>query len=386
MCIGCGMCVKSFDSMILDGKGFLTPNTDLVGETEIQEYCPGNLVDGSTKLRQFNFANDDVFGPVQVSPALVCDAISSRAFKASSGGGIKALVRYLLESKFVDCVVGVSGTKQNGFLGKSTVIYTANEIDNLSNSYYAPSSPLSCLRGIDPSLRTCVVGRPCDISAISAYRDIHRDEIAEVCFTISFFCGGTPSSLGTEALLSEALLPSEANQVENVKYRGEGCPGRFEAYDMEGKVIVSKSYQDAWGTTLNKFLHDRCKVCGDSLGLFADVSFGDYWDVDSEGYPVFSKDSNHSVMLVRTQEGLEVTESAISKNYLNRIRCVSFDQIKACQKSQVHKRTYNLSRRFAFIFLQRRVVRYKNIEFPKGSFKKNVGNFWGMLSRVLFSK
>lgn len=77
---------------------------------------------------------------------------------------------------------------------------------------------------IDYDKEYVVIGKPCDIEAIINYTKI--DEKLKKCikYTMTFFCAGAPSKNATLKLAEN--LGVQADQIDSVRYRGNGWPGK----------------------------------------------------------------------------------------------------------------------------------------------------------------
>jgi coenzyme F420 hydrogenase subunit beta len=115
-----------------------------------------------------------------------------------------------------------------------------------------------------------------------------------------FFCGGVPSVKGTEKILERLDVP--LSNVDSVKYRGNGWPGKATALLKDG-TKRQMSYESAWGNILNKHLQFRWKICPDGIGEFADIVCGDAWYATESGKPDFSEHPGRSLVITRTESG-----------------------------------------------------------------------------------
>ena len=139
------------------------------------------------------------------------------------------------------------------------------------------------------------IGKPCDTDALHKLR-LQRPELdRNLGLVLSFFCAGTPSTQGTLDLLEQ--LETNREEVEGVRYRGEGWPGSFKATPRNGSSEKSLSYEEAWGR-LTKYVPLRCRLCPDGLGRVADIACGDAW----HRYQGNSEEGT-SLVLVRTERG-----------------------------------------------------------------------------------
>jgi coenzyme F420 hydrogenase subunit beta len=191
----------------------------------------------------------------------------------------------------------------------NTTFQSTNKADLLTRcgSRYAPSSPCDGLKSIEESRKPCVfIGKPCDAAAVMNLRRLRPKLDANLALVMTFFCAGTPSTLGTLELLQS--LNVHLLEVEEIAYRGEGWPGNFRVTSRSGTKQLS--YEDSWGY-LQKFRCFRCHLCPDGLGEVADVSCGDAWHrYKGDG------DSGTSLILARTARGMEIVNRAREAGYL----------------------------------------------------------------------
>jgi coenzyme F420 hydrogenase subunit beta len=250
---------------------------------------------------------DPTWGPVvSVSTGWSPDEEQRRL--GSSGGVLTALSAHLLASGTVDVVVHVGAGVEDP-LGAVTGLSTRPE-DTLgrAGSRYQPAAPLDGLReALRVHRRVAVVGRPCDISAVRRLATTDATVREGVVAHLSFFCAGTPSRRGTEALI--ARMGVEAEELAALRFRGDGWPGLARATRHDGSS-ETLTYDESWGTVLNQHLLWRCKICPDGVGEFADISCGDAWEGGQDGYPSFEERAGRSLVLARTARGEELLRAA----------------------------------------------------------------------------
>jgi coenzyme F420 hydrogenase subunit beta len=94
--------------------------------------------------------------------------------------------------------------------------------------------------------------------------------------------------------------------LSDVRYRGNGWPGRFVAKSHGDQETRSCSYEESWGGVLSNHVQWRCKLCLDHTGEFADVAVGDPWY-----RPIRDGEAGSSLIVARSQSGREYVERAI---------------------------------------------------------------------------
>lgn len=338
LCIGCGICqsIAGNNNISLSfGKdGFFHPEIKGDGNKQwniIKSVCPGIEVKLDT---QCSSKYEKLWGPFKnIFLGSACD--EQLRWKASSGGGLSAILISLLEKRIVSKIVQ-TGTNPANPLENITVVSTnTTDVSNCAGSRYSPSTPLINIKKI---LHECedkivFVGRPCDISAIKSYLKIFPEEKKKVYMLISFFCAGTPSFCATENLLEKMGAPK--NNLKDFWYRGRGWPGKSTAIDSNNKQY-SMLYQQSWGKILNTKLHFRCKICADGIGSLADLVFADGWEIKN-GCPCFEEKDGQNLIISRTENGDKILQDAIENNYI-KIKQIEINKIQLIQPSQFYKK------------------------------------------------
>lgn len=341
----------------------------------LESYCPAVTVRRPAALRGQPVDAD--FGPwAGVWSAHASDPTIRR--RASSGGALTALVSHLLEEGLATggAIVRaeLGSTRSEAFLAR-----THDEVRQGASSRYAPVSTLAAIADRDDLPQLVVVARPCEASALRALVGSR----GQAPVILSFFCAGVPTQQATDDLVIG--LGGDPDNVQSVKYRGDGWPGRFVATDLAGDQF-SESYEQSWGDVLGRSLQPRCKICVDGVGESADVVAGDLWRADSDGYPVFAEAAGTSVLIARTDKGHALVEGAARAGRLS-IHPTDLEQTRSVQKMQVDRRRFLVGRlagrrlaglsnpRFAGFRLWRQVLRSPvgNLRQARGSFSRARG-------------
>ncbi len=391
LCSGCGICesIAGRDRvcMELSEDGYLRPtvladlDTDMV--TEIEAVCPGIRL-GHTKAE--NAIYDPTWGPIL--DVMTGHSMSEdERHSGASGGALSALLTSMLESGAVAYVLHI-GADPDDIL-KTRIVRSRTRADVLeaTGSRYAPSAPLrNIVAEMEAQGTAAVVGKPCDIAALRTWMERSPDANDKFPYLISFFCAGVPSIKGTQEIL--AALGLDQNEVQSVRYRGQGWPGKFRAR-VKGQNDRTMSYADSWGKFLSNRLQFRCKICPDGTGEFADVAFGDAWYGDEDGYPDFDEASGRSLILTRTEKGRELIAAAIDASALA-VNGLEVPAIGAMQPFQRRRKQLTASRLLAMMTLGLRTPDYVNMELIKnmrqGGTLPNLRSYLGMIRRLIAGK
>ena len=318
MCMGCGACaaarpdvVKMIDTEEHGRRPMIKPGTAPEVTQSLAKICPGREIDFAP-ARTYDEA---AWGPVlEVWEGHATDP--TLRFHGSSGGAISALALYCVESETVAGAVQVRARKDQPLLNETVISKSRDEILEASASRYSPASPCEKLAEVRSDGRKHMfVGKPCDVAGATRLMDADPNLRESIALTVSIFCAGTPSKAATRELIRAMDVPEEA-QVDAVRYRGLGWPGRMSVqFHQKGNDRVesaSMSYADGWGKILQKHTQWRCRLCADHLGEHADLSIGDPWY-----RPIGEHEPGDSLIVVRTERGRRILRAAVEAGYLD---------------------------------------------------------------------
>jgi len=389
LCSGCGACAAIAPDgiqMRVSDDGFLRPlqNGEVSEEQDnrISQACPG------LGLRQDPGDRMDhpLWGPfIEMYSGHATDPELRRS--ASSGGGLSALLVYLLETGAVDHVLQVAADPDLP-IGNLTVLNSdRSAVFASAGSRYAPSAPLAGLERYLASDRIyAFVGKPCDVAALQTMKRFDDRITKRFPYLLSFFCAGVPSLSGAREVLGK-LGVAEAD-VAQFRYRGNGWPGFATATLSDGRQ-KKMSYSDSWGGILSRHVQFRCKICPDGTGGFADVVCADAWEADESGNPVFTERDGISLIMSRSDKGETLIRNAVADGYLE---ISGFDPkaLAAIQPGQTQKRRYTLSRLLALRVLGRPAPVFRGFHLPRNAADAgawmNCRNFLGTLRRIILGR
>lgn len=339
-CSGCGLCAALTDQieMRLDSGGYLRPvwvgdETGFEDADRFRASCPGVEVRAphlpSARLHA-------TLGPY-VSAWSGWATDEEIRHRGSSAGVLTALSNWLIESGRATEVIGAAASRRSPSRTVPVTIRSRAEALDAAGSRYAPVGVAAAL-SVDPRpTDVAFVGKPCEAYAVRSAAQHSGD--AQAPFIMSFFCAGVPSQHATETLVKN-LVPSA--EVESVRYRGNGWPGKFSVRAVDG-TVGEMDYDESWGRHLGPYIQSRCKICPDGTGEHADVSVGDFWKADDRGYPLFADSAGTSVVIARTQRGHETLIAAQQASIVE-LRPVTLDDVAKVQPLQVRRRRLLLPR------------------------------------------
>lgn len=231
-------------------------------------------------------------------------------YYVSSGGLASALALYCLEKKRMYGVLHTGADENIPYLNKTVMSRTKRELLERTGSRYAPASPCDGLEDVEKAPQQCVfIGKPCDVTGVRKAQRLKQKLSDNIDLAISIFCAGTPSTQGTLDLLKQ--LHPKTDEVELLRYRGQGWPGKF-SIKIKGEAQTREvmTYEDSWGF-MQKYRPYRCHLCPDGTGEFSDIACGDPWYRE-----ISSDEQGYSLALVRTPKGREILRGAIDAGYV----------------------------------------------------------------------
>src|SRR4051794_25841053 len=155
LCLGCGLCTSIVGpdraAMRQEPGGYLRPHvTGPLTEDEdklIDLVCPGGRLDQDPAR-----AGSPEWGPI-IGRYTGYARDETLRFRASSGGGLSAVLRDLLESSAAEYVLHVGASRETPWLNELAESSAGEDILRRAGSRYAPSAPLQDIvqRLDDPS-------------------------------------------------------------------------------------------------------------------------------------------------------------------------------------------------------------------------------------------
>jgi coenzyme F420 hydrogenase subunit beta len=353
-CSGCGACalLSSRVKMELATDGYMrpavAPGTSNPDERRLfQKVCPGVTVDSrGAKAPQ----SHPTFGSYwSVWEAWAADSNVRHA--GSSGGVTTALVQMIIAAGGE--AIGAAASQDRPNTTVPVKLTTKAEALAAAGSRYAPVATAALGRGLQTG--DAFVGKPCEVAAMRALGAGDLDAPGPVLLT--FFCAGTPSQFATDRLANDRLGVDTAD-IDSLRYRGSGWPGEFTVVAKDGRTS-QLSYKESWGQVLGKALQWRCKICPDGTGQLADVSVGDYWESDSDGYPRFDADSiGRSVVICRTERGHDLLMRAVRGRTIQ-VEEFDISRLESVQPLQVDRRATMAGRIIGTAAARRAVPRFR---------------------------
>lgn len=354
-CSGCGLCVQLDAGLQMRSTdaGYLRPHADSAPDERVagaaavfRRACPGMTV---TAAHPAGADRDPLLGSyVGIWEAWAADPQERLA--GSSGGVLTALNAWLVASGRATRVIGAAADTDAPRRSVPVTIMTRDQALAAAGSRYAPVATLS-----NPQLTAAgnaITAKPCEISAVRAAGDTL---VGDEPLLLSFFCAGTPSQRATDTLLADLGVTAD-DEVDSLRYRGNGWPGRFAA--TVGERQVDADYETSWGSTLGPTTQWRCKICPDGVGESADIVAADSWSTDERGYPTFTESAGVSALIARTERGRVAIMEAVEAGVIH-TRPLEMAALRSAQPLQTSRRRFLWARLLGSRSAGRATPRYR---------------------------
>jgi coenzyme F420 hydrogenase subunit beta len=189
------------------------------------------------------------------------------------------------------------------------------------------------------------VGLPCQIHGVRKAEAYIKDLDKKLVVHMGLFCSHTVNYNGTIFLLRKLGLSPRL--VREIAYRGRGWPGHLVcklANGMELTFPYAESWNAYW-TIFSSFFYTplRCLMCFDETNELADISLGDAW------LRKFKYDKvGRSLVVVRTDRGREIIESALSEGVLL-LEDISPSEVELSQSEALKFKKKDINSRLALL-------------------------------------
>ena len=130
-------------------------------------------------------------------------------------------------------------------------------------------------------------------------------------------------------------------------------------------------------------MQTRCKFCVDGTGNDSDISVGDFWEADSDGFPTFEEGDGNSVIIARSEKGRRLILDAAADGVIE-LSAVDLELVAAMQPLQVSRRKTLMGRLAARRLLGRPGPSYRGFRLgwlAARSPKANLRAFVGAIKR-----
>ena len=318
LCTGCGTCEgicpqNAIKMIINQSEGIYLPQLNQAQCDNCGiclNICPGKQVNFSQlNLHLFNKdANDTLLG--NYIDCFVGHANDYEIrYNSASGGLVTALLIFALEEGIIDGVLVTKMSESSPLEPYPFIARTREEIISAVCSKYCPVAANIALKEVIKSDgQYAVVGLPCHIHGIRKALMKNKKLSQKIVLTIGLFCSHADTFHGTKFVLSK--LKININDLKELKYRGNGWPGKMQIKLKNGHEYEYEYYMNILHA-YNFFTLKRCFLCCDLTSEMADISCGDAWLSEYKFDNV-----GKSMIIVRTKQGNDLIIKALSKGII----------------------------------------------------------------------
>jgi len=377
-CSGCGLCKHAVGVQFNNKNGFEFPVQ--LNKTQLEfckKVCPVNGINYNTRTEE------NLWGP-SVGIYRGWSLEQEVRYRAASGGIITSVCLFLLETGKCDAILQVGSSDSNPF---DLQLYSNSDrsavIKCSSSKYITGLTYKDIEEKIQPDKRYAVVGKPCDIEALSNYMVYNSTLKESIIYKLTFFCAGAPSVKANEKMVKE--LGIEKEDVTGIRYRGNGWPGKATVITRAEEKQME--YIDSWNNILGRDIRKICKFCVNGTGMFADISCGDLWNLSDKNYPIFDEAEGQNIIFARTKIGENILQEACSLGYIHVEGYAEMQKLPYIQPNHYNMQTTMSGKIIGLKFCAKRRPKYKLRKLLKISkeipTKKIIRAALGTIKRVI---
>lgn len=309
-CISCGSCTPAcpFENIqygFSDQKGIFEPS--VINESPCVsctgspclEVCPSFKTDFTT-MAEWNDPNTKIGPHVGIYTGFSNN--QETRYKASSGGLIREISKYLLDNKIITGVVTTIRVEGEGISYEPSLITNSTDIDNLPGSIYHNTSFDKAYELIKSAKgKVLVTGIPCQLTGLKKLlTEKDPESNKNVYGYLGLMCGWMFSYHSVWAY--SKYVGIDHTKLVDISYRGEGKTGDLLLKTSETEYrFKRKTGMKAGSEWINyRTVFDRnhnlkrCHYCVEHLNYNADIVVGDAW------LPKFSSDGiGTSIIIAR---------------------------------------------------------------------------------------
>jgi coenzyme F420 hydrogenase subunit beta len=232
--------------------------------------------------------------------------------QAQSGGVVTALLQYLLDKKLVDGAV-VNMFNSNLRRPEAICVDSKEEIREAAGSHFAQTPVVKTIfENRQKRLAAVLLG--CQAESLNLIEKNAINEKSTLEYKIGLVCGGQQSGLAIDDLIAQC----KSGDTDEFRFRF-----RFRFKDKNfggwpGDVKIT-TYKNDYRLPSQKRLAirplyecHRCVCCYDQLNKYSDIVFGDPW-----GIPLENENDGYTIIIVRTEKGMNLLENAINDNIIS---------------------------------------------------------------------
>lgn len=259
---------------------------------------------------------------------ILCAADEEIRYRASSGGVVSTIVRYLFEKGAIQNTITYEFDKYEWF--KPRLINSYEEY-HIAGSIYHEVELIRFVKdnATDIKGKILVTCLPCQVKAVGKILEENKIEY----FIVALTCSAQMSKGATRFLFNKFGI--EEKDIEFFRYRGNGWPSGVQIKTRTNEYFLHNN-KSIWMDIFHSqmFTLKRCFSCNDTFGLEADISVADPW---LERY-ITTDDIGSTVVMAHTDKGNEVIKEALQSGVLSFKEDISQSEIIKSQEWTLKKK------------------------------------------------
>lgn len=334
--------------------------------------CPGHEVDmDGLNLQVFGKLPENYWAGNYLQTFLGTCSDPEILGPAASGGIVSGLLAYALSEVLINGVYLLTPEWGKPFKMETVLATRVDQIKASAGSHYWPAPVGQRLKDLLRSEgKFAFVGLPCEIQALRKAQSVFPRLNEKIAFSVGLFCGSRTTVQGQ--LFGLKRYGVDTSKIAKIEYRYSDWPGHLKVSMEDGSEIHVPKNKQLQGYASQLFCHQRCVYCHDSLADLADISTGDAIRLED-----FRQPHEKSILVARTEKGLELLEKASRAGFLE-LREVDVSKLTHSQhRPLMHKKEALWSRIKVAKLLKRQVPM---IQLTRPEYKYN--NFHALISGV----
>lgn len=233
------------------------------------------------------------------------DKCSEKLDTCSSGGVFGILATHVL--RMGGYVVGAAFSDE--FLVRHEIIHDEKELYRLKTSKYVQSDMGDTYKNVkellDKGEIVLFTGTPCQAGGLRSFLSKEYENL----YVVDVICHGVPSPMVFRNHLKQ--LQEKKGKLHSMNFRDKGNGWRWFQlkYSFENDEKTFSLGQDDYfkGFNNNWFLRESCYQCEFRfLSSKADLTIGDYWNIQTEHPDMWNNNRGVSAVIVKTQRGQQL--------------------------------------------------------------------------------
>lgn len=324
-----------------------------------------------TELNQFVFgqpAENLLAGTVQ--KAFIGHATDEGTRRAgASGGVITQTLIDLLEAKKIAGAVCLQMGAEVPWRAKPVVARTKDQLLACAQSVYSATPTNVILEELaEEEGPLAYVGLPDQVAGIRKLQMLGHPSVQHIKYVLGPYTGTQMEFEAIRSFLRSHGINDE-HRIANLQYRAGEWPGHLQITLDDGTVLKAEKFY--YNYLIPFFITRGCLQIPDFTNELTDISVGDAWS------PALEKDrKGHSVILARTQQGLDQLESMQKRGI------VALEEIELTKALDMHGHMLDLKKRGSFIRNSWKKVQPEYGYVPEHIPTSRIGVEWVL--RILF--